>query len=484
MSQVFLASTFFGAANLAAAIDDGIFDRGGPHHRVLLASTNSAVPESTTPLTEMPGFAAIANKFDRVVSWNLLLAPFHPSEHPSLGEPAIVSAWLRRELELDDRPVELVLESIQVKPARGLADIFVAAPITIYSDGLMSFGPTRFKLPRSVGNRIDRLVYLDLMPGVHPVLLSEFDVELVRISDSSFRNVLDQTASQDHAALAASANLSERGATALVIGQYLSSLGIVSRSDEVQLYVDLIHRMHQMGHDTVAFKPHPTAGYTGGAIESAAAERGVDVIGLTGGVAVEHLLGKWRPALVGGCFSTGLLVANRFFGLDVVSMGTERVLERLSPFANSNRVPIVLVDACLPRLDRDGACAPVIPAEDAPQLQRLVDTMAFVMQPEIHEDRRDAVSDNLRQLDPRVAARYIGDARVRLLGLQSGESSASSWRSYLRAAIMRARSRALSHPRLARAIRNSRTYCRSVAGRCVRVTTSIPRRLRRLARAN
>ena len=51
-----------------------------------------------------------------------------------------------------------------------------------------------------------------------------------------------------------------------------------------------------------------------------------------------------------GCFSTAMLTASSLYGLPVTRLGTELMLERLSPFQNSNRIPITLVDALIPDL--------------------------------------------------------------------------------------------------------------------------------------
>ena len=67
-------------------------------------------------------------------------------------------------------------------------------------------------------------------------------------------------------------------------------------------------------------------------------------------VLAEVLYERMRPALVVGCFSTALLTAAAFYGLPVARTGTELLLERLTPYQNSNRVPVTLVDALLPDL--------------------------------------------------------------------------------------------------------------------------------------
>nr|WP_284288364.1 hypothetical protein [Angustibacter aerolatus] len=70
-----------------------------------------------------------------------------------------------------------------------------------------------------------------------------------------------------------------------------------------------------------------------------------------GALPAEALFARLRPAEVTGCFSTALVTAERWYGLPVTRHGTDDVLRRLSPYQNSNRVPLVLVDATVPPLD-------------------------------------------------------------------------------------------------------------------------------------
>ena len=70
-----------------------------------------------------------------------------------------------------------------------------------------------------------------------------------------------------------------------------------------------------------------------------------------------------RPALVVGCFSTALLTAAALLRLPVARIGTEPLLDRLTPYQNSNRVPVTIVDALLPDLADAAAVAVDGPAE-------------------------------------------------------------------------------------------------------------------------
>ena len=75
-TQIFFASTLYGAATLAAALDGGHFAHSD--RRLLLVSNNAANPETTPYLDTMPGFERLRGRFDRVLSWNEAIRPFHP----------------------------------------------------------------------------------------------------------------------------------------------------------------------------------------------------------------------------------------------------------------------------------------------------------------------------------------------------------------------------------------------------------------------
>lgn len=75
-TQIFCASTLYGAVTLAAAIDSDLFEEA--ERRVLLVFNNTATPETSLPLDAMPGFAPLRDHFDEVLSWNEAIRPFHP----------------------------------------------------------------------------------------------------------------------------------------------------------------------------------------------------------------------------------------------------------------------------------------------------------------------------------------------------------------------------------------------------------------------
>ncbi|MCF3185264.1 hypothetical protein IPZ70_35815, partial [Streptomyces polychromogenes] len=175
VTQIFLASTLYGTATLAAALDAGCLPPAG--RRILLTSNHSPAPEVTPGLDSMPGFAALRTRFDEVLDWNAVVAPQHPSAWAP--RPEDVPLWERQLRQLwglgGDR-VELVVESLQVPPAQSLCRLFPGAAIDVYADGLMSYGPTRFRIDPQIGMRVRRVLHLDLVPGLEPLLLTEFGV--------------------------------------------------------------------------------------------------------------------------------------------------------------------------------------------------------------------------------------------------------------------------------------------------------------------
>ncbi|MGW4229825.1 polysialyltransferase family glycosyltransferase [Streptomyces sp. NPDC004980] len=419
-TQIFLASTLYGTATLAAALDSGCF--GEADRRILLVANNAAVPETSLAVDAMPGFERLRGRFDDVVSWNGTIAPFHPSNwSPRPDDLPLWERYLRLAWDLGDDDVELTIESIQVNPAIAVAQIFTGVPIDVYADGLMSYGPTRNKVDPLVGTRVRRVLHLDLVPGLKPLLLTEFGAAPVVVPSESFLKVLGELAD-------VSVDLPSVDAPALLLGQYLSALKLISPGEEEELHLRMMRGAVALGHTRLVFKPHPTAParWTRG-MEEEAVRLGAELTVLDTGILTTPVLAeviyqRMRPALVVGCFSTALLTASSLYGLPVARVGTEMLLDRLSPYENSNRMPVTLVDALLPELtDRPAVEAqrPSVGTElDVPALVRAV---GFAMQPRIHPGLRPEAELYLStRLDDSTTLRYFKRRRLTSLGLPGG----------------------------------------------------------------
>ncbi|MGY0492200.1 polysialyltransferase family glycosyltransferase [Streptomyces sp. WG-D5] len=410
-TRILMASTLYGAATLCAALDA---DRFTPADRtLLLVANNAATPETTPAVDEMPGFERLRGRFDGVLSWNAAIAPFHPGGWGPRGDDLpLWERYLRLEWGLGDDDVELAVESIQVNPAMAVAQIFAGAPVDVYADGLMSYGPTRNKIDPLIGTRVRRLLHLDLVPGLKPLLLTEFDVEPEVVPTEVFLKVLaelcDSAGELPHLP----------GEPALLLGQYLSALGILTADEEEDLHVRMMRGAAALGHHHVVFKPHPTApARWSRTLEKEAERHGIELTILDTPVLAEVLYQRMRPVLVVGCFSTALLTASALYGIPVARIGTGTLLERLAPYQNSNRVPVTIVDALLPDL----ADRTAVEAQEQPlpveELNELLRAVGYAMQSKIYPELRRPTERYLAtHLDDRTW-RYFKRRRLTSLGL-------------------------------------------------------------------
>ena len=285
---------------------------------------------------------------------------------------------------VDGAELRLVVESIQAPPALVLAQAFPDARIDVYGDGLMSYGPTRVALTTTIASRIERLIHLDLLPDVPPLLLAEFDVPATIISTDAFAKVV--------AGLEPVPELPAGDArgTAILLGQYLSANRILSAADEQQLHLEMVQGAIEAGFHSLVFKPHPSAPE----LASRPLVRQARRLGAELTICAEPALAEaWfrseQVGLVIGCFSTALFTAASLYQLPVARVGTRHLLNRLRPYPNSNRIPLTVVDAAVPDL---ADCVPGAMERLAPltaqRLSELVRVVGYCMQPSLRPDMR------------------------------------------------------------------------------------------------
>ncbi|MFE9117088.1 alpha-2,8-polysialyltransferase family protein [Streptomyces sp. NPDC007172] len=404
-TQIFAASTLYGVATLAAALDSGCFPAAD--RRLLLISNNAPAPEVSPSLDTMPGFELLRGRFDGVLSWNDTIAPFHPGGwSPRPDDVPLWERQLRVLWELGDDRIELALESIQVNPAQAVAQLFPDAPVTVYADGLMTYGPTRNKLDPLIGSRVRRVLHLDLVPELRPLLLGEFGVPSETVPTAAFVKTVGELA----AAETESGLPSEGEPPALLLGQYLSALSILTPAQEEELHLRMLRGAAARGHRRIVFKPHPSAPPAWSqALEAEAVTLDVQLTVLERPLMAEVLYERLSPALVVGCFSTALLTASSFYGIAVARVGTELLLDRIAPYQNSNRVPVTIADALLPPLEGEAH-----PAVDLPELLRAV---GYAMQPELRPDLRGAAERYLSASLNTHTWRYFKRRRLTALAL-------------------------------------------------------------------
>ncbi|MFI8518378.1 polysialyltransferase family glycosyltransferase [Streptomyces sp. NPDC085481] len=409
-TQIFYASTLYGAATIAAALDSGCFRTAD--RRVLLVSTNAAVPETTTPLDAMPGFEALRGRFDTVLDWNETIEPLHPGGWtPRADDLPLLQRHLRRLWELGDDRIELVVESLQVAPALTIAQLFPEAAIDVYADGLMSYGPTRNKIDPLVGERVRRLLHLDLVPGLGPLLLAEFGAVAELVPTEAFTKVVEELSGP------APSGADAGEGPALLLGQYLAALSLLTAAEEGELHLRMVRGAVARGHRRLVFKPHPTApdAWSKALVKEAEA-LGAELTVEDRPVLAEVLYRELRPALVVGCFSTALMTASGFYGIRTARVGTRPLLARLSPYQNSNRVPLALVDTLVPDLE----AGEERPAPNTAELAGLVAAVGFAMQPKIRADLREAAVRHLSGPLAAATRHHFTRRRLTSLGLPGG----------------------------------------------------------------
>ncbi|MER6913804.1 alpha-2,8-polysialyltransferase family protein [Streptomyces sp. NPDC000594] len=424
-TQIFYASSLYGIATLAAAIDSGAFPAAD--RRLLLVANNAVVPETSPGPTQMPGFERLRGRFDEVVSWNETIAPFHPGGWtPRADDRPLWSRQLRMLWGLGEDRIELAVESIQVSPGLTIAQLFPDAALDVYADGLMSYGPTRNRIDPLVGERVRRVLHPDLVPGLEPLLLAEFGAVAEVVPSDALVKVFQELALAEPSSPGEPLSLAESdGGRALLLGQYLAALGILTADEEEELHLRMVRGAVARGHRRLLFKPHPTApaAWTR-ALEQEAAALDAELEVVERPVLAEVVCLRERPALVVGCFSTALMTASRLFGLAVARVGTGPLLDRLAPYQNSNRVPLTIVDAVVPSLaPSDGDAAGPGSGGEGPyrDLPGLVAAVGFAMQPQIRPDLRERAERFLAERSGEARTRrYFKRRRLTALGLPGG----------------------------------------------------------------
>ena len=418
MTLLLVASSQLQVVLLAAAIDAGLLGQGRGRRILVLADTSPA-PEVGERLEEAPALDVVADRFDAVVSYTDLVAPHRPGTFSPRGSDAPLWERLVRHLwEIPDGPVELVVESVHVDPARALTTIFPTATVSVHADGLMVYGPTRDPLPDDVARRLGTLVHPDLFVGVRPQLLREHDIRTVPVPFGKVADLILEVAraapggSAVDAAAGPETVGSSAGPHALVLGQYLADLGILTREEEDGIHAAMLDEVVDAGVGHVVVKPHPRASApTVRAFRAAAASRGLTCEVARAEVLAEVLVVRERPTLVVGGFSTALATASSLGVPDVRAVGTGLVMERLRPYQNSNRVPLVVVDRLF------GTDRPAAAELSVDELSRLLEAVAHCMQPKLLPELRPAAARLVAEDGPVPWTRYVRRLRAERLGL-------------------------------------------------------------------
>lgn len=406
MTQLFALHSAYGLATAAAALDGGLLGDHG--ERILVPFVSSKIPETSVGILADPALATLRDRFDRVEDLDALLGPLHPSSwKPDAADLPLLRRLFTRAWGLDGDDLEVLVQSPQVAPARTLMMLFPHARLTIIGDGLMTYSPMRVRLPHTVTARIGRVVHADVVPGVTP-LVGAPTATAVPVSPALFRTVLAETATGvDDTAELESVITGEP--TVLVLGQYLSALGLVTESEEVALQTQMIDRAASLHPRHIVFKPHPAAPpRLSDALRDRATVRGAVFHEYRGALAAEVLAERIDARAVIAGFSTALPTVRALFGRDIEAVGADTVLSRLTPYENSNRVPATIVDV-LTRPDS--------PYREPERMQLLIDAVGYAMQPVVAAHLRRRAAELLTSIRPSDRDRYFAPERLAELRL-------------------------------------------------------------------
>ena len=348
---------------------------------MLLVVNSVPASEAAAPLHEVPEYASLVARFGTVVSLNDLIAP----EHPFGWSPAADTHYARLAAAqlltacgvADGEPHTLWVESIQGVASHSLARVLDRAEINVYSDGLMTYGPTRIDLAQRIGDRIRGVHHLDLVPGQSPFVLREFGPQYRSFPVEAFLRTLRETGGGSPSP--------NPGPVSLVLGQYLSDLDLLTPEQDAALLQRMIAVALEAEPDRpVLVRPHPRAAVRDvDSIVRGFAGSGHEVRLAPPAGLVETLYTDLDVRLVVSCFSTGLFTA-RALGIRTIAVGAREVLAGLEPYQNSNRVAVVLADLLNESAALDGG--PIRSAETHPGLVELVVAMTSLsMQPGVLE---------------------------------------------------------------------------------------------------
>lgn len=427
MTQIIEISTQYQLANIVALFRSGRLGAAG-ERRILVVANNSFAPELTPAAVDMPGSTGLLEPFDLVVDWNAAIWPNHPKAFGiSVERAPLMQRSLRREWAIpEDEPLELVVESLPGHPAGTLTQIFATAAISVHSDGLMSYGPVRNPLTLPQWQRLSTIYYTDLLPGITPRQLAEHSPERVVLPTDELKSVFTEMAAEVAPDLAA-ANLAEPlPGSAMILGQYLAQLDLISAEEELELHLQMVDVVKDRGYSTVIFKPHPTSARTTvEPLRRRSRELGLRFVLADVPLLAEIVIAATRPELVVSCFSTGLATARALFGCETAAVGTLNLLQALAPYQNSNRIPLTIIDA----LDSGRYALPGDLADvgaGARDLNPLIDAVTYCMQSESAAHLRGSAVEFLTAAEGSADMKYFKRKRLTKLELPGSQEATLS----------------------------------------------------------
>ena len=325
VKQLIVASTFFQCLSLAAAVDAGALPDAD--ERILVLANSSQAPELSVPLQDHQGFAPWSGPASTGSStWPRCSIPGDRcSSRPAWRSYPDLGAAAPQPLGLGAGPLQIFMDSVQVNPGYSPGRHLRRRRAVTHSDGLMTYSPTRKQPAAAISPAADRAGVPRPRAGADPAAAERGRRRYRVVPLPALGAVIDEVCAAD----GPRDPLADAGRpTALVLGQYLSSLGLLTwqRSPTSNDGPDAPRR-RAAGAEVCVFKPHPSAPPTA---DPRPGRCGPDAPASSwsstpAGIA-ELTMHRHQPEWVISCFSTGLATARYLLGLEAVAVGTVGLL--------------------------------------------------------------------------------------------------------------------------------------------------------------
>lgn len=334
----------------------------------------------------------------------LLEPPERQVQVPASGQADADSG---AEAEPDD--VELVIGTSTLAAGRELSQRFPDAPVTLLAAGASAYGPTSGALQGRLAKRVRRVLHVDLVAGLDPLLLGERSVPALTVPLENVRAATAALPGPDPVP----------APTTLVLGRTAPWAGALDRDAQTALLAAMVERCSEAGHSRIVLLlDEDTPAKTVKQLAKTARGARADVTVVAADGPVEPWLALDGVRLVVGSATEDLLVARRVFGRRVAQLDTDVVVKNLNPFDDPRRLAATLVDATVPDL-RTWTSTPGGEEPKPIDPTGLMSTVAYAMQPDLLVDRRAAAIGFL-EVHPGVRCRFIRRRRLGELRLPGG----------------------------------------------------------------
>lgn len=224
----------------------------------------------------------------------------------------------------------LLIGLLSTKLYINFVNLFFNAKISIFSDGMMSFGPLRGDIYKfNLEKRIDSLFYEDLCYGIEPKYLPELKIKPQKINVNY-----------------CTINWHKSNKSILIALQSLSYSKILSKEEEYIFYSKYVSEIARIfsGYNIFVL-PHPNN-------SSLLLNKitGANIHYLDNSLSGEEYILKYNINIVASAFST-LMFRAKSMGATCFAFGTDELLLKLEPYENSNRIPIILSRYCFSNFD-------------------------------------------------------------------------------------------------------------------------------------